>query len=178
MLVAANVFGLMVLAIHPARGRSQWVEQSWSDFCDGSFTDAGYSTDRAIQLKVPAPFGIAVADFDRAQYPDIAVASSQSAGGVAWTDSLLFFGDGKEFSTRQLLALPTVGASGVAAGHLNGDGYPELVFSNRCVLNYHSLLSYVYWNDRGLFPASGRRDEGRAGNGDVDRSPRRAVLVH
>ncbi|WP_428938591.1 FG-GAP repeat domain-containing protein [Fontivita pretiosa] len=118
--------------------------------------EAGYSTDRAIQLKVPAPSGIAVADFDRDQYPDIAVASGQSAGGVAWTDSLLFFGDGKDFSTRQPLSLPTLGASGVSAGDLNADGYPDLVFSNRSVINYHSLLSYVYWNDRGTFRAAHR----------------------
>jgi hypothetical protein len=79
------------------------------------------------------------------------VANLETQGGATWTDSYVFYSDGKDFSKRKPLALPTLGASGVACGDLNNDGYPETVFSNQYVTNEHDLLSYVYWNDQGTF---------------------------
>ena len=113
--------------------------------------EEGYDLAYAIELKVSSPADIAIADFDGDGWDDVAVANFAATGGATWTTSYVFYSDGKDFTSRKPLALPTLGAAGVSAGDLNGDGLPELVFSNQRVANQSNLLSYVYWNKNGSF---------------------------
>ena len=107
----------------------------------------GFAYERAIRLETENEPDIAVADFDGDGLDDVAVSNLSGIHGATWIDSYVYFSDGKDFSSRQRLELPTIGAAAVSAGDLNGDGLPELVFSNCRTLNLHKLLSYVYWND-------------------------------
>ena len=110
-----------------------------------------YDVTDSILLPVSHASDVALSDVDRDGLDDVVVANLETPGGAAWTDSYVFYSDGKDFAKRKPLSLPTLGASGVSCGDLNNDGYPEIVFSNRSVTNEHDLLSYVYWNDKGTF---------------------------
>jgi hypothetical protein len=61
----------------------------------------------------------------------------------------VFFSTGDSLSFSHSLKLPTIGASAVSSGDLNGDDYPEIIFSNERITNQLNLNSYIYWNDGG-----------------------------
>ncbi|HOI28488.1 MAG TPA: VCBS repeat-containing protein [Melioribacteraceae bacterium] len=113
--------------------------------------DAVFNLSESILLKVNNPSDVSFADFDNDGFDDLFVANLTSVGGGSWTDSYLFYSDGKGFSSRKPALLPTLGASGVSCGDLNNDEFPEIVVSNRFVTNQKNLLSYVFWNDKGKF---------------------------
>lgn len=110
-----------------------------------------YNLDNSVLLKVNNPADFSLCDVDLDGYDDVVVASLSNSGGATWTDSYIFYSDGKDFSSQKILSLPTLGASGVSCGDLNKDGYPEIVFSNLRILEQQNLLSYIYWNDKGKF---------------------------
>jgi hypothetical protein len=135
----------------------------------------------SVVLTAATPRDVALADIDRDGKDDVIVANFASAGGATWTDSYIFYSDGKDFSSRKPLTIPTLGATGVSAGDLNGDGWPELVFSHEWVTNESSLLSYVYWNQGGQFCFGNHTQlptEGAAANaiGDVNRDGKPDVI--
>jgi len=119
-------------------------------------SEDGYSLDNAVRRPIPGPKDMAVADFNGDGLDDIAVANNHGSDGAPWSDSCVFLSDGKDFSSREPMRLPTLGAHGISAGDLNGDGFPELVVSNQSAVNYSSLLSYVFWNDHGAFRIANR----------------------
>ncbi len=114
-------------------------------------TTEGYSLKNSIELTVDNPRDVILSDIDGDGLDDVIVANYSSAGGATWTNSYVHYSDGADFSGRRTLALPTLGASGVSAGDLNGDGLPELVISNQRVTNQSNLNSYVFWNKGGRF---------------------------
>jgi hypothetical protein len=119
--------------------------------------EGGFSTKPAAELPISSPSGVAVADFDGDGLDDVAVSNYAARDGAMWTNSYVYYSDGANFSSaRKPLELSTCGASGVAAGDLNGDGRPELVLSNLRVVNFYDLFSFVYWNDNGTFRDSNR----------------------
>ncbi|MCX6168472.1 MAG: VCBS repeat-containing protein [Ignavibacteriales bacterium] len=113
--------------------------------------NGSYELTDSILLPVSHASDVALLDLDKDGFDDVVAANLETEGGATWTNSYVFYSDGKDFSTRKPLALPTLGASGVSCGDLNNDGYPEIVFSNQYVINENDLLSYVYWNDKGTF---------------------------
>ena len=110
-----------------------------------------YSLSDSILLPVSSASDVALSDVDKDGFDDVVVANLETPGGATWTNSFVFYSDGKDFSTCKPLALQTLGASGVSCGDLNNDGFPEIVFSNQYVTNERDLLSYVYWNNKGIF---------------------------
>lgn len=111
----------------------------------------GLNADRLVRLETMHEPDLAVADFDGDGLDDVAVSNLSGEDGATWVPSYVYYSDGVDFTGRERVELPTIGAAAVSAGDLNGDGRPELVFSNSRTLNLHKLLSYVYWNDNGQF---------------------------
>ena len=133
----------------------------------------GFLAAEAERLEVSQPRDVELADVNRDGLDDIVVANFSTAGGATWTDSCIFHAGSDGFSKDAMTSLPTLGATAVSAGDLNGDGYPELVFSNMKATNEMSLLSYVYWNRKGEFRFGDHTQlatPGTLGNaiGDVD----------
>ena len=140
-----------------------------------------FSKDESILLPVSHAAGVVFSDVDKDGYDDAVVANYETPGGATWTNSYVFYSNGKDFTSRKPLELPTIGAAGVSCGDLNGDGYPEIVFSNENVTNERELLSYVYWNEKGTFRFEDHtqlRTEGSMANtiGDVNGDGRPDVI--
>lgn len=75
----------------------------------------------------------------------------------------IYWGSAKGFASAHRTELPTAWASGVAAGDLNGDGYPELVFANQGteagaedIQQLKDTGSYIYWGSATGFELSKR----------------------
>ena len=127
-------------------------------------------------LEVPEPSQTAVADFNRDGSLDLAVSRRHQMGNE-YTDSLVFWNRQGSFDRDHATALPTVNATGISAGDLNADGWPDLVISNFGSLNNLSIQSFVYWNQAGEFHFARKSmldTRGAQGNciGDVDNDGR------
>ncbi|PYV12005.1 MAG: hypothetical protein DMG07_17975, partial [Acidobacteria bacterium] len=89
----------------------------------------------------------AIGDFNRDGFADIAVANT-SDGNTAAVPSYIYWGGGaaaRGFSAERRTELPTLGATGVAAADLNGDGLLDLVFANSNDNQTTDVPSYIYW---------------------------------
>jgi hypothetical protein len=109
----------------------------------------GFAADRRLTLEADNATDVAVADFDGDGMDDVAV--SNFGDGNAAQKSYVYYADGKDFTGRERLELPTFGAVALSPGDLNGDGKPELVVSNQRINYYHALQSAVFWNEDGRF---------------------------
>jgi hypothetical protein len=109
----------------------------------------GYGLENAVRLNVSMPMDVTISDMDQNGNDDVIIANYSTQEGATWTDSYVFLFQDEDLSKPEILKLPTMGATGVDAADLNGDGFPEVVFSNQRVTNHLSISSYVYWNDRG-----------------------------
>ncbi len=114
-------------------------------------SETGFSMDRKVELKASNARGAVFADFNQDGYDDLAVANYAGDDGATWITSTVYFSQKGDFEKIPKINLPTMGASGVCAGDLNGDGYPELVISNERVTNQAAIPSFVYWNEGGSF---------------------------
>ena len=96
---------------------------------------------------------VAPADFDRDGLVDLLVAVRHTSGNE-FTNSFILWNDARGLDRRARTPLPTVSASGAAAVDLDGDQFPEAVFSNHHAINDNNIQSFVYWNSGGKFDAS------------------------
>ena len=88
-----------------------------------------------------------VVDLNRDGHPDVVICN-QSGLYTEQTEAYIYWSGDPERRT----VLPTLEASGVAAGDFNGDGFIDLAFSNEGLLGAgrfgydNHRESYVYWN--------------------------------
>lgn len=100
------------------------------------FTDSSH-------LPASGARGVAVADLNSDAWPELLVANG--GNGAEATDSLVYWGSSEGFSVDRLSLLPSVGAYGIAAADLDGDGYKEVLISNYSDGNSLIQDSYLYW---------------------------------
>jgi hypothetical protein len=103
-----------------------------------------------VQLSAPGAVRCAVGDLDKDGKPDIVVAVDEPDGS-----SLIFWNDGKDFSSRPPTRLPTRYAKGCAIGDLNGDGFPDIAFANNSAADTRDgeINSVVYFGSATGFSA-------------------------
>jgi hypothetical protein len=104
----------------------------------------GLSAQRTAELPAYEARDTAIGDFNRDGFPDVAIANA-SDGSTPVVPSFIYWGSSQGFSTQRYTELPTLGASGVVAADLNGDGYPDLAFANSDNGETHDVPSYIYW---------------------------------
>ena len=111
---------------------------------------SGYHAKRRSELPTAGARDVKVADLNGDGLPDIVYANR--AGGASY----IYWGTGEipEFSPLQRTALPTTHASRCAIADLNGDGRPDLIFSNENDDQKNEVSSVVYWNSSEGFLSS------------------------
>ena len=120
--------------------------------------EGGYGPSRKLELKTVAATGVELADVNGDGHTDILFSMEGNArddGGA-----IISYNDGKGgFSEKQSLHLAGMASSDLAVANLNGDGYPDIVLANRCIIKekpypgVRSIIetsdvnSYIYWGD-------------------------------
>ncbi len=90
-----------------------------------------------------AATSVACADLTGDGRRDLVVANYRDGFDYA-TDSFVYWGTAGGFDSAEPLRLPTEYATQVVTGDLNGDGWPEIVFSGGGKVQ-------IFWNDAGTF---------------------------
>ena len=121
-------------------------------------SQGSFSERPATHLPGERSSAVAVADLNGDMIPEIVVANayrlrSRELGMYNIVDTLrvpsvIYWGSTQGYSVKSRSSLPTVAASDVAAGDLNRDGRPDLVFANRS-----GGASYIYWGSADGFRA-------------------------
>jgi hypothetical protein len=127
-------------------------------------SSTGFDQSRRTSIFTQGAVGNCVADFDNDGNPDICFnnTSNRYRGGVG--RSFVYWGNAAgKFTVDRRTDLPTVEAYDWAAGDLNDDGWPDLVFANMAETGRRLQDNYIYWGSpQGFSPA---RRSGLMGKG-------------
>jgi len=104
----------------------------------------GISPDHEISLPSLQAHDTVVADLNKDGFADIVIANA-SDGKSTTVPSYIYWGSAQGFDRQHRTELPTLGASGVAVGDFNGDGFPDLIFANSTDGKTYDVPSYIYW---------------------------------
>jgi len=118
---------------------------------------SGFSIDNKTELPTHHANGNSVADLNGDGFLDI-VFSNTSDGTSVNTNSVIYWGSASGFSSGNKTELPTHYALGNSVADLNGDGFLDIVFSNRYDGTSYNINSYIYWGSASGF-SSGNKTE-------------------
>jgi len=111
---------------------------------------AGYSDANRWTVPTIGGMGVDSADFDQDGYIDLVFAAVQDGSDDRHIDSLVYYGSATGYDEANRTELPTIGCSDPTVADVDGDGWIDIVFSNRYAgglptpENYEND-SYVYW---------------------------------
>lgn len=117
----------------------------------------GFTLPNKMELPTIGAIDVGVADLDRDGHLDIVFSNSGTAAErhansyVYWGGS--FWASSYGYSPLSRSELPTIGAASHSIADLNGDGWPDLIFSNFSksntftVADYEGVGSMIYWGN-------------------------------
>ena len=139
---------LVILTIKLVSAQSAWREDSFEDFIDGRFDDAGanmyVSHNGSIQTSNRW-------DVNGDGHVDILCVNSHPL--VEMLDMSIYWGNGKDFSIKNHSYVPANGPMWITPGDLDEDGDTDLVVANYSNGTWTEMDSYVYYsgsNETGL----------------------------
>jgi hypothetical protein len=117
----------------------------------------GFSSSNRTSLPTLGASDVALADLNNDGLLDIAFSNyfNDSRYDIG---SYIYWGGSGGHSAARRASLPTIGAQGVSAAHLNDDRYLDLVFSNYYDGKDYRQRSYVYWGSAQGYSASRRTE--------------------
>jgi hypothetical protein len=144
----------------------------------GDCTRTGYGTASRKELPTIGAQGSSVADLNGDGALDIVFSNRNTGDGSGYVydlDSYIYWGDGtRNYAVTNRSELPTMGTYGNSIANLDGDTWPDIIFSNhQSSPSDHIENSYIYWGSSTGYTTTNRMDlptVGAAGNtvGDLD----------
>jgi len=104
----------------------------------------GLDVSRTLHLPTYSARDSWIEDLNQDGLVDLVFANA-SDGTTPEVNSYVYWGSKEGFSAGRRTELPTLGAAGVTADDLNGDGRPDLVFANANDRSTYDVPSYIYW---------------------------------
>ena len=125
----------------------------------------GFRPGRRTLLPTLLGSAVAAADFNRDGFVDLAIANHgiegwKRFGTAQHLESYIYWNGPTGFSSPRRDVVPSISALDVAAGDLNRDGFPELLFVNN---NSEEKSVFLYWGGPGGFSVE-RRDQMEGGD--------------
>jgi len=130
---------------------------------------SGYTVTHRTELPTHGAQSSSVADLNGDGYLDI-VFSNKRDDTTFDVNSVIYWGGADGYTTTHRTELPTHGAAGESVADLDGDGYLDIVFSNRRDDSTYNVNSTIYWGSatgyttthRTELPTHGAHDNGVA----------------
>ncbi|MDO8587561.1 MAG: VCBS repeat-containing protein [Armatimonadota bacterium] len=109
-------------------------------------SEKGFSNSLRTSVFTRGAVGNTVADFNGDGHLDIIFNNTMGRTRGGSTPSYVYWGDKKgRYSPDRRIELPGVEPYDWAAGDLNDDGYPDLLFANEAEIGRRITESFVYW---------------------------------
>ncbi len=126
-------------------------------------TPGGFEQGRQTAVPADGGYKSLVSDLNGDGFPDLVVVNRFN-GTTYRLNSCIYWGSSKGLDLSRGTCLPTLGATGVAVGDINKDGYPDLVFSNGgsdptfSFSKVDDRVSYIYWGGPNGYSPSSRAE--------------------
>jgi len=133
------LFGIMLITTS-AFAQDVWREDSYEDFIDGTFDDAGANMYVSHNGKIET---INRWDINGDGNLDILCVNSHPI--VEMLDMSIYWGNGKDYSIQNHSYIPANGPMWVTADDLNNDGEMDLVVANYSNGTWTEMESFVYY---------------------------------
>lgn len=134
------IITIIVLSISLLLGQDIWREDSFEDFADGIFDDAGANMYVSHNGNIQT---INRWDVNNDGNVDILCVNSHPL--VEMLDMSIYWGNGKDFSIQNHSYIPANGPMWATADDLNGDGEMDLIVANYSNGTWTEMESFVYY---------------------------------
>ncbi|MBM4390950.1 MAG: VCBS repeat-containing protein, partial [Deltaproteobacteria bacterium] len=94
-------------------------------------------------------------DLDSDGWLDLVLPRHYSGSSYS-VDSAIWWNNAGAFSSTDVTSLATVGTTAAAAGDLDSDGWPDLVFNSYYTGSSYAGTAYVYWGSTSGYSSSDR----------------------
>src|SRR5688572_7483983 len=141
------------VATKDGRTRSQWTENSFEDFRDGTFLDAGSNAYVSAKGRIQI---INRWDLNNDGHLDVIM-----PGGHAQSEkenTYIYLNSGIDIDGRSLIELPGSGSSGGLAADFNKDGLTDLAVVNATTSHNWKVDAFVYYGTPKGISAEGRAE--------------------
>jgi len=119
--------------------QSEWVEKSFEDFRDGSFTDAGSNAYISAKGRMQI---ITKWDFNNDSFLDIFLPGSQTH--TEKENIFIYLNNGHDIDASSRIELPAAGASDGLIADFNKDGYNELAVVHYSDSHFKRVPAWIY----------------------------------
>jgi hypothetical protein len=128
-----------------------WTQSSHAEFAKGRFGDAGANTYVSARGRIQV-----VNRWDLNTDGEIDLVFANSHPQAEKLDSVIYWGNGKDFSDKNRSFVPNEGSQNCAAADLNGDGKTDLVVANYANGTWSKMPSFVYYGAGGTASGLGK----------------------
>ena len=121
IIIIKSVFIIILSSGSIVQAQSEWNEDSFEDFKDGTFLDAGSNSYVSANGRIQM---ITRWDFNNDGNLDILLAAGH--GHTEKENTFIYLNNGKDIDARSLIKLPAAGSYDGLLADLNKDGYNDL----------------------------------------------------